>query len=251
MVFDNIEYCCSVCGLPCRRLGGRVGEILDDITSTQYSQGVDQKLVRELQGGAGWLDQVRLLCDPDDEVGHLIPTLAYENLEKPWQSTAPEPARPRPQAAEIEEYPAEQEGGPFFHRRHRHGYVGAAYAQPCQVNVDYWDFPTADGRAYIPVHVACLEMAKRVIRTSSNRFLNSMRGFWTALRWRHGMTHKFKSEDSQANYMLAPRHWYHPNPAWLDLPYGAGQVNEKWRGPSGEPAFNIYHASCAREHQRR
>ncbi|KAI4867112.1 hypothetical protein F4820DRAFT_414938 [Hypoxylon rubiginosum] len=231
------DYLCSVCGLPLRSPHCGTEEFLEDRSHPGFDT---EDAIAKLTKGELWLDDAMLLCDPDDEVAHMIPSFSYENLRDyamqhlDTHTSLPPPLEP-PAKSNIEEFKAEHMGGPCF-------YLYDLGGIKREVNVNHWDFPTFDGRSYIPIHSACLGMAKKVIRHSSHKYLGSIRSLFLALRWRHAVSNMFGTARAEANYMLAPTRWYLSRVSFWE--YGAYDEDgtsdrAEWPGPTHDPEFNL------------
>lgn len=237
------EYECSVCGLPFRS-AGQDSWIVDQRETPLPPEFDNEDAIAKLANNELWLDQAILLCDPDDEMGQLVPSFAYENLRnyavqhlECHPSSLPSlPTLKR--SSGIEEYKAEHMGGPCF-------YLCRSDGRKDEVNVHHWDFPTFDGRAYIPIHAACLDMAKRVIKSSSCKYLSSMHSVFLALRWRHAVSQMFGETHQEANYMVAPAFWYRPyGNFWEFGDYPQEETGKaQWPGPTLESEFNLLYVS--------
>ncbi|KAI1654472.1 hypothetical protein F4813DRAFT_209910 [Daldinia decipiens] len=241
-VWGNHEHECPVCGLPLRSAGDDSWIIEDRIAPIPPEFNNDDALIM-LAMYEQWLGDVTLLCDPDDEMGQLIPSFTYENLSDQGVShpqTHPSSLRllqPFAKQSEISEYLAEHLGGPLF----SFFVPGGTWSK---VNIHNWDFETFDGRSYIPIHSVCLNMAKRVIENSSNRYVGSMRSLFLALRWRHAVSHTFGAASLAANYTLGPTSWYRPNDDFWEIGDDYYYCEEKhtkaqWPGPTQDEKFNI------------
>ncbi|TEA15818.1 hypothetical protein C8034_v001984 [Colletotrichum sidae] len=120
--------------------------------------------IRRLRNSLLWLSEGRLLCDPDDEFGQLIPRFQYQNamdevniedsdsIEYIYEVIDPQKLRPRSKASTIEVHVARanSQGGFYIN-----GDVGKKV---------YPGFgcKTFDERCYATVHAACLEIAEKV-----------------------------------------------------------------------------------------
>ncbi|KAI0179935.1 hypothetical protein GGR52DRAFT_529048 [Hypoxylon sp. FL1284] len=235
------EYSCSVCGLGLRSPDCSTGALLEDRGAPL--PGFDtEDAIAKLAKGEAWLDDIRLLCDPDDEVMQLIPSFSYQNLSHTTgkQRILTHPSLPPPlqpfAISPIQEFKGEHMGGPCFYLYDHDG-------TKREVNVDHWDFPTFDGRPYIPVHSACLDMAKRMMKSSSHKYLSSVRGLFLALRWRHAMSNMFGAACAEANYTLGSTCWYLPREYfWESGEYyedESGESKAQWPGPTNDAEFNL------------
>ncbi|KAI9157901.1 hypothetical protein HJFPF1_05885 [Paramyrothecium foliicola] len=234
MARDDFEYRCPVCGLPCRSCDLRL------------EGSSDSNLTHELDDAIGWLDDMRLLRDQDDEVGRRIPALLYTNF---WEGfftfidyeddDYDDVELPPSLGRDIDVFPAESKGiedfvliGPDGTRHH--------------VDVNMSGLETFDKRVYLPLHTSCLELAERAMKTSPTMYINDLRGFFLALRWRHGISREpYRGQWFQPNYTLFLKDWY------LEHLFGPScyirdtneQLLQRWPGPSktgGE--FNMQYA---------
>jgi hypothetical protein len=237
------EYTCSVCGLPFRSADQR-GWILDARVLPLPPEFDNEDAITELAKNEFWLDDVVLFCDPDDEVGELIPSFAYEELRN-YANQSRDPhlstlhlGQPVKRSSTIEEHKAVHMGGPCF-------YLCEPDGMKREVNVHHWDFPTFDGRAYVPIHSACLTMAKRVIAFSPQTYLRSLRSLFLALRWRHAVSRKSGEMQEEANYMLGSSCWYRPCwDFWESGDYYEGENSKaQWPGPTKDADFNLLYVS--------
>ena len=241
MVWEDFDYCCIVCGLPTR--SSSASEVLEDRQKYDNRPCPSREQLDKLLTNIVWLDDVGLLCDPEDEVGRLVPTMAYENLGRSWITGSKQPPsikqQSSPLAADILNFHSRHEGGPSFYM------LAPDPAEPeLEVNVNNSESSTFDSRAYVSVHQVCLNIAARVMATSSCKILAGMRGFWTAIRWRHGIASHSSGYGQQANYDLFLRYWYLPS--WDFLAWGQCDEDEvSWSGPSRSPLFNLCHVSPA------
>ncbi|KAI1102943.1 hypothetical protein F4804DRAFT_311601 [Jackrogersella minutella] len=234
------EYVCPLCGLPFRMAGER-GWILDGREVPPPPEFDNEDAIAMLARNELWLEDVTLLCDPDDEIGLLIPSFAYEDLGNPeinplrgWHPSIwplPQPLA----SSNIEEYKAKHMGGPCF-------YLYEPGGTRREVNVNNLDFPTFDGRSYIPIHSKCLYMAKRTISSSSQKYISSIRGLFLALRWRHAISLSCGLEaQDPVNYTLGQAFWYRPYGSFWE----GGVYDEKGNskaerlGPTQDVEFNL------------
>ncbi|KAH9903919.1 hypothetical protein F4778DRAFT_72266 [Xylariomycetidae sp. FL2044] len=233
------ELECSVCGLPFRSRGWILEDRLIPLPPEFDSVGGMATLKKNEQ----WLDDVVLLCDPEDEMGQLIPSFTYENLINVTSlRTMSHPStlplyEPMAEPSSIEEHAAEHLGGPYFYLRKPDG-------TELPVDIHHWDVSTFDGRSYIPIHGACLNLAKRVINcSSSSRHLSSMRSLFIALRWRHVISQPLSASEPDANYMLSSPRWYRPyGEFWECGAYYEEEMGKtKWPGPTQDSIFNLLH----------
>lgn len=155
------QHRCSVCGLPFQSAEqGWLLEVKGHTLSFRVPEFATDEAKIELEKNERWLDDVVLLCDPDDEMGQLIPSFKYENLSNHgFQHTSRFPSSSPPtimKSSAIEEHEALHTGGPLFHLVEPGG-------EKREVNIHHMDFPTFDKRAYIPIHSNCLTIAKKVL----------------------------------------------------------------------------------------
>jgi hypothetical protein len=240
------DHRCSVCGLPLRTAEqGWLLEVKGQTLSFQAPAFSTDEAMVELEQNERWLDDVVLLCDPDDEMGQLIPSFKYENLSDYElllvpRTRFPSSSTPRitTKSSAIEEHEALHRGGPLF-------YLVEPEGGKRDVNIHHWDFPTFDGRAYIPIHSNCLTIAKKVLASSRPKFLKNMRSLFLALRWRHAIARISGGERETSNFMLQPAYWYAPN--WIF--WEANDCNENldrsqlWPGPTTDAEFNMLYVS--------
>ncbi|KAI0399270.1 hypothetical protein F4802DRAFT_590282 [Xylaria palmicola] len=235
----NEECICSVCGLPFRSADQR-GWILDVRALPLPPEFDNEDAIIELAKNELWLDDVVLLCDPDDEMGALIPSFAYEELRNYGnQSRETHPSslhlgQPVERSSAIEEHEAAHMGGPCF-------YLYEPSGAEREVNIHHWDFPTFDGRSYIPIHSACLTLAKRVIAHSAQTYMRSLRSLFLALRWRHAVSRKSGETREKSNYELGSSYWYRPYWDFWELGdyYEGGNSKARWPGPTNDAEFNV------------
>ncbi|KAI3317004.1 hypothetical protein HD806DRAFT_516051 [Xylariaceae sp. AK1471] len=235
------EHQCSVCGLPLRTAEqGWLLEAKEQTLSFQAPEFATDEAMAELEKNERWLDDAVLLCDPNDEMGQRMPSFKYEKLSNygfqhpqiKYPSSTPPRIITKPSA--IEEHEALHLGGPFFHLVEPGG-------RKTEVNIHHWDFPTFDGRAYIPIHSNCLTIAKKVLASSRPKSLKDMRSLFLALRWRHAIAQISGGARETSNYMLQPACWYLPD--WIF--WEANNYNENlnrnplWPGPTMDAEFNM------------
>lgn len=233
------DYECSVCGLPFRS-GWILLERLDPLPRGFDDEGSRTKLEK----GELWMDDAVLLCDPDDEMGQLIPSFTYENLSddafRPLKThtCSVSPLRLLARSSDIEEYTADHRGGPWF-------YFYETNKVTRKVNVHHQGFPTFDGRPYIPVHSACLHIAKLVFKYSSHKYISNMRSLFLALRWRHAISRKFGAARQEANYKLGLTCWYRPYEYFWECrrSYEYNNSRTQLPRPTRDAEFNILYVS--------
>ncbi|KAI0470501.1 hypothetical protein GGR56DRAFT_660618 [Xylariaceae sp. FL0804] len=136
-------------------------------------------------------------------------------------------SRPSPtKKADIVEHKGEFVGGPHFDLFEPDGRTTR------QVNVPNWPCPTSNERAYLPIHSACLEMAKRMFPSSPAAHVKDMRALFLALRWRHAVSRVYGvnwCRFGEANYTVGPVSWYLPERCFWscnDHDEAAGQDSE-------------------------
>ncbi|KAK1842862.1 hypothetical protein CCHR01_14505 [Colletotrichum chrysophilum] len=190
----------------------------------------------ELQEQLKWCSDIRLLCDPDCEFEQLLPDFECGQMTWGFHETreslkVPSEVRPRSQASEIEVYRGEYRSGPIFTRLTPDG------KRDLNIYMDY--FLDLGEQSYAAVHTVCLEIAKKVFKSSSVAHVRHLRGLFTALRWREGInfkcTHWF---NPGVNYSLAEHGYYLPYPEW--------DVNDfegvHWPGPHSSTRANVSHS---------
>lgn len=183
--------CCSICGLNTR-------------TFSPTERGRDSPWAVELTKRTGWWADVRLLCDPDDEIGNLCPSLSYANIHADCRITLREAnlsaSRPRSEASDIEVHRGRNVKAGVFKRvdpdKSEHEIIlTPARDQPRR---------TFDGRHYLPVHSVCLTMARKLFETTAEHAsIRDMRSLFIALGWRY--TLGFKCNGPLQEY--APNAW--------------------------------------------
>lgn len=227
------NYRCSVCGLP-----------TTDVRVYQPDMCClwdDRALCFYLQEKIMWWSEIRLLCDPSDEADRLCPDISHPNLYADKPPLSPNFACERP---DIQNYEAVWAESSIFQVLKRN----AMYS------VDIVRYGTND-HAYIPVHTACLDIAKRVF-SSPEAYVRDMRGLWTALRWRLGVTNSEKDNlDRSANYTGAGNNFYAP---WWSWWFDTMKVDlepprrVRWPGPSDLISHvNYVHVSQAKSYLER
>lgn len=116
--------------------------------------------------------------------------------------------------------------------------------------MDHNDF-NFDDRVYTPIHAVCLDMAKRVFK-SSEAYLIDMRSLWTALRWRLNVALVIQYQ-RQANYVVGRSGHYMKKHFYLCSNHNQSDWTKRgtaWPGPSTVPAVNIFHVSICRVHYK-
>ncbi|KAF4458894.1 factor for adipocyte [Fusarium albosuccineum] len=128
-----------------------------------------------------WWGDVVLLCDPSDEVGHLVSSC--DNKSTPIDTST--------MLYTIHEY-SQDNSRPEIEMHDATWAVNSLFNLPKlkdftkMVHLDSSNsqFKTFDGRVYIPVHRSCLGLAEKVWALSNHCYIRDMRGLWTALRSR-------------------------------------------------------------------
>ena len=206
----------------------------------------DRQWVAELSSRSDWWADVRLLCDPDDELGTACPTFSYSGLTRRCYTTeglaCPEKLRPRSEASDIEDHPGRFEGVGCFLRLDPDGpktvwIKRATYESHHQ--------RTFDGRQYIPVHSVCLDIAKKVWeRSPKEAFVKDMRGLFLALAWRYCMLTKCYGfmREYPPNYMVGRADFYMKWDSWrrqLTNPRSKFRPKRALPGHAEDPLDNI------------
>ncbi|KAF6844237.1 hypothetical protein CMUS01_01292 [Colletotrichum musicola] len=159
-----------------------------------------------------WFSDLRLLCDPDDEFGQLLPDFTYEEMYSNYvDENDPDmpPPRPRSQASDIETYPATPREGLSF------DIEDPETGRSCYATVFWAIGKTSDERVYVVTHAACLEIAKMVLASS---------------RTAHAARPK-------VNYTLADHNYYMPDCNW-----GFNECpGMEWPGPYGSARGNLFY----------
>ncbi|KAK7221282.1 hypothetical protein V2G26_009285 [Clonostachys chloroleuca] len=186
----------------------------------------------ELASRSTWWSDIRLLCDPDDELGSLAPSLKYNNIFEPCTSTNAEARvhdgfRPRSQAANIEVHQ-----GMFHAVSHYKLLLSDGTKRDIFYRPGDLQFRTFDGRIYLPVHEVCLDIAQKVFEASPrDAYIRDLRALYLALGWRLSMKLKCEgpaSREFPPNYMIGKAN-FHTN--W-----------EEWRSQVRMREFNPAHA---------
>ncbi|GKT50804.1 uncharacterized protein ColSpa_10985 [Colletotrichum spaethianum] len=185
-----------------------------------------------------WLLDARLLCDPDDEFGQLVPSFQYDYMNEPFvfgteevpEADVVRKHRTKSQASDIEIHFPETVEGPKFIRIDPDG-------SKFRVEMDYNNSTDSDDRVHAVVHSVCLELAGKVFESSRVAHVRDMRGLFLALRWRQGICYKSGGLwdcQPQVNYMLANHGYYVPQ---CDCIYDGMD----WSGPYTSPRANLFH----------
>ncbi|KAI1496123.1 hypothetical protein F5X99DRAFT_85453 [Biscogniauxia marginata] len=193
---NDSAFHCLICNLPLRS---------QDFDST--CPGLSPKQREDLTMKTTWWSDILLLNDPDDEVERLEPSLGYEQFgDYPEPIGEPQKVRPRSEASEIAVVPGQCLQGssfrlsPFSDLTRREVNVDRALTEPA----------TFDGRVWIPVHRACLDIAQKVFESSPNAYVKDMRGLWTALHWRLAISATNRQCGPEPNYTIGRTHFYAP-----------------------------------------
>ncbi|KAF9877478.1 hypothetical protein CkaCkLH20_05178 [Colletotrichum karsti] len=221
---DDTNYPCQICGLKCQH-------------SEHWYFSLPGDIGDEVNVEIEWCSNVLLLCDPDDEFGQLLPDFTYQNMPQlitpPDHRQIPDTIRPRCQASDIEVHEANY---------YIDGSLERVTPEGFSVNLNYRERETDDERVYIPVHAACLEMARRVAASSRIAHIKSMRGLFLALRWRDGISAKcnllWGNGYPEVNYMLVSHGFYLPHRRWNTEKYHGMD----WSGPHPTARENLFHA---------
>ncbi|KAF6807713.1 hypothetical protein CSOJ01_07993 [Colletotrichum sojae] len=207
---------CQICGLVVEDIGAHW--LLANFDDDAHPEGVEED-EEALEARLKWFSDLRLLCDPDDEFGHLLPDFAYEEMsDESVRQNDPNipPPRPRSQASDIEIHSATHWQGPNFRLQ------GPETGCPRYVTMFWGHDETDDERVYVVTHAACLEIALKVFASSSGiAHVRDVRGLFTALRWRQGMARKsvntYQTNTAarpKVNYTLADHNYYMPGCNW-------------------------------------
>ncbi|KAK7439465.1 hypothetical protein Landi51_11135 [Colletotrichum acutatum] len=238
---DNDRWICQICGLsiPATLYGG---PLLEDIETGEHVYPPELKDFGDLKDKSRWLTKARLLCDPDDEFGKLLPNYAKKLPHQlPGYDDLPNTRdiRPRSQDSDIEIHVAEANEGLKFL-----GVDPDGSRQPFSFHLS--EGYTFDDRIYAAVHTQCLEIAERVFASSTLAHVRDLRGLWTALRWRQSITFKCTGSSGyfpQANYTLSRNEYYVPQstvagePTWEEEDFSG--LN--WPGPYSSTLSKPYY----------
>ncbi|KAF6784880.1 hypothetical protein CSOJ01_15684 [Colletotrichum sojae] len=191
---------------------------------------------------AAWVEDLRLLCDPDDEVGQILPGFRFFEIDSEFYSDFsdeeedPDPSamRPRSHASEIEVHVGKTEKGPEIYRRPK-----GPGAKGGLVSMDY--IVTSDHRLYACVHAACLEVARKVFATSRIAHVRDMRGLFIALHWREAVAtkceHQYYAPIIHRELISPPDvDWPVPGWAWKEV------SGVEWPGPYKSARSNMFFA---------
>ncbi|KAH9231216.1 hypothetical protein K456DRAFT_442057 [Colletotrichum gloeosporioides 23] len=226
---------CHICGLSVRGTPCFIDDndppLSEDEPLPEYSNELD------------WFAEARLLCDPDDEFGQILPGLEDEYLDLDDLRSKIQPdshdVRPRCQASDIEVYPAEPEDKYQYTRWELDGsYMwGETSNKVVCFSHRYWAF---DNRAYALVHTACLEIAKIVFKTSQTTHIRDLRGLFVALRWRQAVTMKCADRHGGCfapSFTIWTKDFYIPSFEWSahDCP------GLDWPGSFSSPRANLFY----------
>ncbi|KAL6866509.1 hypothetical protein ACO1O0_002620 [Amphichorda felina] len=169
---------------------------------------------KELSRRTEWWAEVRLLCDPDDEVGTLCPSLAYTKLDEQCTITLrvarTDDFRHRSEASDIEIHPAEYRDSGRYAVLNPDGTVKGVVFLNRRRNESRHTF---DNRHYIPVHDVCLKMAEKLSETSpknTRAFIKDTRGLCIALTWRFALGLKCHGprREYPPNYVVGRSHFH-------------------------------------------
>lgn len=242
---DKDRWICQICGLSIHRtLYG--GPLLEDIETGELVNPPELEDFGDLEDKFRWLTEARLLCDPDDEFGNILPNYAERLIHQlPGYDDLPNTrdVRPRSQASDIEVHVAEASEGLKFLRVDPDG-----SRQHISLHLD--EGYTFDDRIYAAVHAECLDIAERVFASSTLSHVRDLRGLWTALRWRQSIASKCSGSSGylpQANYTLSRNDYYMPQstvagePTWEEEDFSGLD----WPGPYPSTLSNLYYVSAS------
>lgn len=238
---ERIPSICQICGLVVKEMDTRfILEMFEYESSRPEGVAKDWET---LDAQLKWFSDLRLLCDPDDEFGQLLPDFTFEEMSSKYvDENDPDmpPPRPRSQASDIEIYPATPQGDLGFYLE------GPETGRPLCATVLWALGELYDQRVYVVTHTACLEIAKMVLASSRIAHIRDMRGLFTALRWRQGIATKCfdtynyrEAARPTVNYTLANHNYYMPEGNW-DFHERPGM---EWPGPYGSARANLFHVS--------
>lgn len=190
---------CLICGLPLYQFGARN-------EGPQWQQELSQR--------TGWWADIRLLCDPDDEVGTLCPSLAYTELAEQCtislRGARTEGFHSRSGASSIEVHPAEYYDSGKYGLLHPDSRIRGVTFLNRRRNENRRTF---DNRHYVPVHDVCLQIAQKLWEAAPENtpaFVKDMRGRCIALTWRFALGLKCHSprKDYPPKYVVGRSHFY-------------------------------------------
>lgn len=251
------DWICQICGM----------EISDRLRDSDFERSINLGEIQLPEGESGvaellehtqWIQDVLLLCDPDDEVGQLVTAFQWDNFDfcsfdggNHYDSDvdeAPDPSniRSRSQASDIEVH-----SGRIMERTEF--YTG----DKVTVSMEYWT--TSDKRVYACVHAACLEVAKKVFASSRVAHIRDMRGLFTAMRWREAIASKCGKPGRclpRVNYRLGDHEYYAPmfqrqseqvppdDMAWPGPGWAMRDISGvEWPGPYKSARSNMFFVS--------
>ncbi|KAK1447101.1 hypothetical protein CMEL01_08940 [Colletotrichum melonis] len=218
------------------------GPMLEDIETGEVVNPPELEDFGDLEDNLRWLTEARLLCDPDDEFGNLLPNYAQRLIHQlPGFDDLPHTCdiRPRSQASDIEVLVAEANEALKFLRVDPDG-----SRQRISLHLD--EGYTFDDRIYAVVHAECLDIAERVFASSTLSHVRDLRGLWTTLRWRQSITSKCSGSSGyflQANHTLSRNDYYVPQstvagePTWEEEDFSGLD----WPGPYPSTLSNLYY----------
>ena len=98
-----------------------------------------------------------------------------------------------------------------------------------------------DSHTYIPVHTACLDIAKRVQASSPRKHIGDIRVLYLALHLRWGERLNFEIEGTRPEWSpFGLKRWYTPLWEWLGNLKPIIKAKEAgWAGPSPSGAANV------------
>ncbi|KAI3543786.1 hypothetical protein CSPX01_06109 [Colletotrichum filicis] len=225
---DKDRWICQICGLSIHRtLYG--GPLSEDIETGELVNPPELKDFGNLEDMFRWLTEARLLCDPDDEFGSLLPNYAEKRMHQlPGYDDLPNTSdmRPRSQASDIEVHVAEADEELKLLRVDPDG---------CRQHVSFQGSEgySFDDRICAAVHSECLDIAERVFASSTLTHARDLRGLWTALRWRQSITSQCSGSSGyfpQANYTLSRNDYYVPQPTVAGEPTWRKKTSLGWIG---------------------
>ncbi|KAK1446871.1 hypothetical protein CCUS01_02430 [Colletotrichum cuscutae] len=218
------------------------GPMLEDIETGELVNPPELEDFGDLEDKFSWLTEARLLCDPDDEFGNLLPNYAERLIHQlPGYDNLPNTRDvwPRSQASDIEVHISEASKGLKFLRVDPDG-----SRQRISLHLD--EGYTFDDRIYAAVYAECLDIAERVFASSTLSHVRDLRGLWTALRWRQSITSKCSGSSGyfpQANYTLSRNDYHVPQstvagePTWEEEDFSGLH----WPGPYPSTLSTLYY----------